>query len=101
MAINKLSIDDLLTDNVLGAPPSGDTPNDKPKDHQLPDHHCTPDPTKMKADRQVVAVENMEGKHMAKQLECTTSIESTQKYGIHGFDFGSHTIFIMLKCLAS
>jgi len=57
MAINKLSINGLLRDNVLGAPPHEDTPNKDPITPQQPDHTCTPDPTKTKAHRQVVGVE--------------------------------------------
>jgi len=58
MAIDKLSIHDPLVDNVRGAPPPEDTPNAEPIDPQLPDLSCTPDPTKTKAHRQVVGVEN-------------------------------------------
>jgi len=38
---------------------------------------------------------------MAKQLDCTTSIESTQNNGIHGIHFGQHTTFNRLSLLAS
>jgi hypothetical protein len=41
------------------------------------------------------------GKRMAKQLDCTTSIESIQNNGIHGIPFGSHMTFSKLNCLAS
>jgi len=41
------------------------------------------------------------GKHMAKQLDCTTSIESTQNNGIHGIHFGPHMTFSRLSHLAS
>jgi len=41
------------------------------------------------------------GKCMAKQLDCTTSIESTQNYGIHGIHFGPHTTFSRVSHLAS
>jgi len=61
MAIDKLSINDLLIDNVPGAPPPEDTPNQEPIDPQQPDLTCTPDPTKTKAYRQVVGVENVGG----------------------------------------
>jgi len=46
MAFDKLSINDLLIDNVLGAPPPEDTPNQEQIDPQQPDVKCTPDPTK-------------------------------------------------------
>jgi len=59
MAINKLPINDLLIDNVPGAPPPEDTPNAEPIDPQQPGLTCTPDPTKTKAHRQVVEVENV------------------------------------------
>jgi len=101
MAIDKLSIDDLLIDNIPGAAPPEDTPNKEPIDPQQPDLTCTPDPTKTKAHRQVVGVENVGGKHMAKQLDCTTSITSTQNNGINGIHFGLHTTFSRLSCLAS
>ena len=58
MAIDKLSINDLLIDNVTGAPPPEDTPNKEPIDPQQPDLTCTPDPTRTKAHWQVVGVKN-------------------------------------------
>jgi len=66
MAIDKLSNNDLLLDNVPGAPPPKDTPNEEPIDPQQPDLTCTPDPTKTKVDRQVVGVENAGGKAYGK-----------------------------------
>jgi hypothetical protein len=66
MAINKLSINNLLIDNVPGAPPFEDTPNKEPIDRQQPDLTCTPDPTQTKAHRQVVGVENVGGKAYGK-----------------------------------
>jgi len=62
MGIYKLSINDRLIDNVPGAPPPDDTPNEEPIDPQQPDLTCTPDPTKTKAYRQVVGLENAGGK---------------------------------------
>jgi len=41
------------------------------------------------------------GKHMAKQLDCTTSIASTENDGIHGIHFGLHMTFSRLSHLAS
>jgi len=66
MAIDKLSINGRVIDNVPGAPPPDDTPNTEPKDPQQPDLTCTPDPTKTKAHRQVVGVENAGGKAYGK-----------------------------------
>jgi hypothetical protein len=66
MAINKLSSNDLLIDNVLGAPPPEDTPNEDPRDPQQPDLTCTPDPTNAQAHRQVVGVDNAGGKAYGK-----------------------------------
>jgi len=66
MSINKLSVDDLLIDNVPGAPRPKDTPNEEPKDPQQPDLTCTPDPTKTKAQRQIVGVKNVGGKAYGK-----------------------------------
>jgi len=66
MAINKLSINDLLFDNVQGAPPPEDTPKEEPIDPQQPDLTCTPYPTKTKAHWQVVGVENAGGKLFGK-----------------------------------
>jgi len=101
MAIDKLSIDDLLIDNVPGALPPEDTLHDEPKDPQLPVHTCTLDPTKTKAHRLVVGVENTGGKYMSKQMECTASIERTRNDGIQGIDYGPHTVFSRLKRLTS
>ena len=49
MAIDKLAIDDLLIDNVPGAPPPEDSLNKESIDPQQPDLTCTSDPTKTKA----------------------------------------------------
>ena len=38
---------------------------------------------------------------MAKQLDCTTSIESSQNNGVHGIHFGPHMSFSRLNYLAS
>ena len=62
MTIDKLSINDQLLDNVPGAPPGEDTPNEEPIDHEQADLTCTPDPTKTMAHRQVVGVEYVGGK---------------------------------------
>jgi len=66
MAIDKLPINDRLIDNVPGAPPPEDTPNENPIDPHQPDLTCTPDPTKTKAHRQVVGLENVGGKAYGK-----------------------------------
>jgi len=66
MAIDKLSIYDLLIDNLPGAPPPEDTLNEEPIDSQQADLTCTPDPTRTKAPRQVVGVENAGGKAYGK-----------------------------------
>jgi hypothetical protein len=54
MAIYKLSINDQLIENVLGAPPPEDTPNEEPIDPEQPDLTSTPDPTQTETNRQVV-----------------------------------------------
>jgi len=61
MAIDKLSINNLLIDNIPGAPLPEDTPREQPIDPQQPDLTCTPDPRKRMAHRQVVGVENAGG----------------------------------------
>jgi len=66
MAIDKLSINDLLIDNVPGAPPPEDTPNKEPINPQQPDLTCTPDRTKTEAHGQVVGVDNAGGKAYGK-----------------------------------
>jgi len=66
MAIDKLPINDRLIDNILGAPPPEDTPDEEPIDPQKPDLTCTPDPTKTKAHTQVVGLENAGGKAYGK-----------------------------------
>jgi len=69
MAINKRTINDLLINNVPGAPPPEDTPNEDPIDPQQPDLTCIPDSTKTKAHWQVVGVENAGGKAYGKATE--------------------------------
>jgi len=59
MAIHKLSINDLLIDNIPGAPPPEDTPDEQPIDPQQPDLICTPDRIRTKAHWQVVGVDNV------------------------------------------
>jgi len=77
MASDKLTINDILIDNVPGAPPPEDTLNEEPIDPQQPDLTCTPDPTKTKAHRQVVGVENAVGKENGK---ATGLYNKQQKY---------------------
>jgi len=66
MAIDKLSNNNLVIDNLPGAPPPEDSPNEEPIDSQQPDVTCTPDQTKTKAHKQVVGVENAGGKPYGK-----------------------------------
>jgi len=66
MAIDKLSINDLLIDNVPCAPPPEVIPNEEPMDPQEPDSTRTLDPTITKAHRQVVGVGNAGGKAYGK-----------------------------------
>jgi len=62
MVIDELSqLIHLPIDNVPGAPPPEDTPDEETIDPQKPDPSCTPDPTKTRADRQEVGVENAGG----------------------------------------
>jgi hypothetical protein len=63
MAINELSqLIHLSITNVPHAPPAEDTPNEETTDPLESDLTCTPDPTKPRAPRQVVGVENAGGK---------------------------------------
>jgi len=66
MAIDKLSINDLLIDNVLGTLPLESTPHEKPIDPQQSNLTCTPDSTKTKACMQLLAVDNDGGKAYGK-----------------------------------
>jgi len=66
MAIDKLSINDVLTHNLLGTPPPDDTPNEDPINPQQPDLTCTSDATKTKTHREVVGVQNAGGKAYGK-----------------------------------
>jgi hypothetical protein len=61
MAIDRLSIDDLIIGNVLGITLPHDTPNEELIDLKSPELSCTPDPTKITAHTPVVAVENLGG----------------------------------------
>jgi hypothetical protein len=55
MVIDELDyLNHLPIDNVPGAPPPEDTPDDETIDPQKPDLTCTPDVTLMKTHRQVV-----------------------------------------------
>jgi hypothetical protein len=66
MAVDMLSINHLLIDNIPGAPPPEDTPNEEPIDPLQPDLTCTLDPTTTKTHRQVVGVEHVRGKAYGK-----------------------------------
>ena len=67
MVIDELSqLMHLPIDNVPGAPPPEDTPDEETIDPQKPDLTCTPDPTKTRAHRQVVGVDNRGGKAYCK-----------------------------------
>jgi len=66
MAIDKLSNNNILIDNIPGALPPEDTPIKEPIDPQQPDLTCTPVPTTTKSHRQVVGVENTGGKAYGK-----------------------------------
>jgi len=67
MAIDELSqLIYLPIDNVPGARPPEDTPDEETIDPQKPHLTCTPDPTIMRAHRQVVGVENAGGKAYGK-----------------------------------
>jgi len=69
IAIDKLSINDLLIDNIPGAPPPENTPNKQSMNRQQPDLTCSPDPTNTQADGQVVRVDNAGGKAYGKATE--------------------------------
>jgi len=98
----RYSTNDPTMDNVRGVPRPEDTSDDETIEPQKPDLTCTPDPTRTMAYRQVVGVVNAGGgKHMAKQLDCTTSIASAQNNGIHGIHLGQHTTFNRLNHLPS
>ena len=67
MAIDELSqLIHLRIDNLTGAQAPEDTPDKETIDPQKPDLTCTPDPTKTRAHRQVVGVENVGGKEYGK-----------------------------------
>jgi len=60
------STNDLPIDNVPGAPPPEDTPDEGMIELPKPDLTCTPDPTTTTAHRNVVGVENAVGKAYGK-----------------------------------
>jgi len=67
MAIDDHSqLSHLPIDNVQGAPPPEDTPDEETIDPQKPDLTCGLDPTKTRAYRQVVGGENVRGKAYGK-----------------------------------
>jgi hypothetical protein len=67
IAIDELSwLIHLPIENVPGAPPPEDTPHEEAIDPQKSDLTCTLDPTKTRAHRQVVGVENAQGKAYVK-----------------------------------
>jgi hypothetical protein len=66
MAIDKLSTNDPLIDNGLGALPFEGTANDELIECQQPALTSIPDPTKTKVHRQAVGVDNAGGKAYGK-----------------------------------
>jgi hypothetical protein len=101
MAIDKLPINDRLIVNVPGAPPLEDTPNQDLIDSQQPDLTCTPDPTKTKAHRQVVGLENAGGNAYGK----ATGLDNKHRKYLEQWNpwhpFRSHTTFSRLSRLAN
>jgi len=69
MAIDKLSINDVLIEYILGSPPPENTPHEEPIEPQKPALTCTPDSTKRNARRQVVKVQNAGWKAYGKATE--------------------------------
>jgi len=57
---------DLTTENISGAPTPEHTPNDETIDSLMADLSCTHDPTEAKAQRQVIAVDNVGGNAYSK-----------------------------------
>ena len=70
----------LHINNVPGAPPPEDTPDEETMDPQRPGLTYIPDPTKTRAHRQVVGVENMGGKAYGK---ATGLYNKHRKYSEH------------------
>jgi hypothetical protein len=66
-AINKLSSNNRLIQNILGAPPAEDPPNEESNYPELSSLTFTPDPTMTKAHRQVVGVDYVGGNANAKE----------------------------------
>jgi hypothetical protein len=76
-------------------------PMKKLTDPQRPDLPLTAYSTMLSAYMQVVGVENEAGKHIAKQLHCTTSIANAQNNAIHRILFSQHMTLNWLNHLAS
>jgi len=69
MAINKLTMNDQLVYNMPGAPPPDAAPDVVHIDPQQPDLTWTPDSSKLKANREVVGVDNGWGEAYGKATE--------------------------------
>jgi len=69
MAVDMWQINYLYIDNILGASPVKDNPNQEPIHSHQPDVTCTPDPIKTKAHRKEVGVENTQGIGHSKATE--------------------------------
>jgi len=101
MAIEKMSMNDPPIDNIPGALPPEDTSNKELVDSQQPDHTCTPDLPRQRLIGRKLEWKMQGENRIAKQLDCTTGIASTQDNGIHGIHFGPHTTFSRLNHSAS
>jgi hypothetical protein len=86
MAIDKLSINDQLIDNVPGAPPPEGAPNEEPRQRLI---------------GRKLEWKLRDGQSMGKKMDSTTRIESTLNNGLHGINFGPHMTFSKLNYLAS
>jgi hypothetical protein len=102
MAIDELSqLIHLPIDNVPGARPPEDTPDKEPIDPQKPDLTCTPDPTKMRAHRQLVRVENAGGKAYGKATGLYNKHRKYSEQWNPWHPFSQHTTCNRLNHLAN
>jgi hypothetical protein len=97
MAINKLSIQDVLIDNVPCAPPAEDAPHTEPIGSQQTYPTCTliqPGQRLIGRDLEWIIHGGMS---VATQLDCTNSIESTQNNHVHAIYLGQYMTFTGLS----
>jgi hypothetical protein len=102
MAIDDHSqLNHLRIDNIPGAPPRENTPDEETIDPQKPHQTCAPDSTKMRAYRLVVGRDNAGGKANGKTTALYNKHRKYSEQSNPWHHFSHYTMYNWLDHLAS